>query len=270
MAPYIFNLFAEALHWIIQHHIPAALHHYLDDFLLNFSPDTPLLTCYAAVEWVMALGSQLGLNFQVLKTVWPTCIIEFLGIILDSISMEAHLPEDKLCYLQDLLKSWEKKKSVVLQEVEELSGFLQFCSQVIPQSKPFLCHLFDFQSWFQSPFSHLHILSGIKSDIAWWLVFSMHWNGICILQPSHPLVELFTDASGKKGLGGVLDHCWFASHIARQFCNCDIQFKELYAILQAILHWGNEWSGHHVKFQCDNQGDVIPRTQLLSYTLFSC
>ena len=38
-APYIFNIFAEALHWIILRHIPAALHHYLDDFLLTFPSD---------------------------------------------------------------------------------------------------------------------------------------------------------------------------------------------------------------------------------------
>jgi hypothetical protein len=31
--PYIFNLFAEALHWILQCHIPARIHHYLNDFL---------------------------------------------------------------------------------------------------------------------------------------------------------------------------------------------------------------------------------------------
>src|SRR5882724_11724011 len=37
-APYIFNLFAEALHWIIQKHIPARLRHYLDDFLPIFKP----------------------------------------------------------------------------------------------------------------------------------------------------------------------------------------------------------------------------------------
>lgn len=39
-APYIFNLFAEALHWVIQRHIPASLRHYLDDFLPMFPPTT--------------------------------------------------------------------------------------------------------------------------------------------------------------------------------------------------------------------------------------
>ena len=44
MAPYIFNLFAEALHWIIIWHIPGNLCHYLDDFLPVFPPrDCPTI-----------------------------------------------------------------------------------------------------------------------------------------------------------------------------------------------------------------------------------
>lgn len=39
-APYIFNLFAEGLHWILQRHIPAKIRHYLDDFLQIFAPSS--------------------------------------------------------------------------------------------------------------------------------------------------------------------------------------------------------------------------------------
>jgi len=39
--PYIFNLFIEVLHWIIQHHTPTLLWHYLDDFLFIFKPSVP-------------------------------------------------------------------------------------------------------------------------------------------------------------------------------------------------------------------------------------
>lgn len=35
-APYIFNLFAEALHWILQHNLSTRMHHYLDNFLTIF------------------------------------------------------------------------------------------------------------------------------------------------------------------------------------------------------------------------------------------
>ena len=101
--PYIFNLFSEALHWIIQHYIPAHICHYLDNFFLLFAPSSKLHTCSAAVEWVMGLGHDLGLVFQDSKTVWPTTQIESLGPELDSVAMEAHLPPDKLVFLKLLL-----------------------------------------------------------------------------------------------------------------------------------------------------------------------
>jgi len=48
-APYIFNLFAEALHWIIECHLPMSLHHYLDNFLPIFKPNVPAQIANAAV-----------------------------------------------------------------------------------------------------------------------------------------------------------------------------------------------------------------------------
>ena len=62
-APYIFNLFAEGLHWIIQHHILALLCHYLDNFLLIFPPSTVPTLAHTVIEWTMALSEELGLEF---------------------------------------------------------------------------------------------------------------------------------------------------------------------------------------------------------------
>ncbi|KAF5355210.1 hypothetical protein D9757_014770 [Collybiopsis confluens] len=198
-APYIFNLFAEALHWIIQRHIPANLCHYLDDFLLIFSPNFDPSRANAAIEWVMLLGAELGLNFQLSKTVWPT--------------------------------------------------------RVIPHSRIFLRRLFNFEAKLSSPFSRRHIPSGVHSDLAWWRVFSVHWNGVRILSPSAS-VSVWTDASGVKGIGGVIGDAWFGTRVPRRFRTRDIQFKELFAVLHAILCWGNCWSGKHVVFYGDNQAVV--------------
>jgi hypothetical protein len=88
-APYIFNLFSEALHCIISHHIPARLCHYLDDFWLVFRPGTDPAIARAAVEWILALGEELGLHFQGEKMFWPCSLLDFLGLDLDSDAMEA-------------------------------------------------------------------------------------------------------------------------------------------------------------------------------------
>jgi len=77
-APYIFNLFVEALHWIIQKHIPARLRHYLDDFLPIFEPSTGPPIANAVIDWIKKTATALGLSFQPKKTVRPTTRLEFL------------------------------------------------------------------------------------------------------------------------------------------------------------------------------------------------
>src|SRR5882672_6768489 len=115
-APYIFNLFTEALHWIIERHIPAALHHYLDDFLPIFKPSMTVERANVAVTWIEALAEELGLSFQPEKTIWPTTCLEFLGLELDSSLMEARLPQEKLEFLQICLRNWQARSHCTLKE----------------------------------------------------------------------------------------------------------------------------------------------------------
>ena len=58
--PYIFNLFTEALHWIIQKHILARLRHYLDDFLPIFKPSMSTQEANAAIDWIEETATKLG------------------------------------------------------------------------------------------------------------------------------------------------------------------------------------------------------------------
>ena len=112
---------------------------------------------------------------------------------------------------------------------------------------------FDFSLKFNSPFTHRHIPSSAQADVRWWLVFSMMWNGVCLLSPSQPVVVIHTDVSGHKGLGGIHANQWFASCAPHRYHDHDIQFNELYMIIQAVIRWGDTWNNHHVNFYCDNQ-----------------
>ena len=255
-APYVFNLFAEALHWIIQKHIPGSLKHYLDDFLPIFPPSTSLDLANQAIDWILALGDQLGLSFQDEKTLRPSTQVEFLGLDLDTIAMEARLPGDKLLYLRNLLFEWLNRRSCSLLDLQQLVGYLQFCSQVIPHSRAFLRRLIDFSSSFSSRYATRHIPAYARAEIRWWHTYAFTWNGIHLITPHRDSVHVFTDASGKKGLGGIFGTEWFSSRIPRRFRKRDIQFKELYAVLQAILRWGHQWKHKHVIFHIDNQVDV--------------
>jgi len=97
----------------------------------------------------------------------PATCLDFLGIELDSIAMEARLSDIKLQYLQDLVGSWSRCSYCQTREVEELAGYLQFASQIIPHSHAFICSLYDFRSTFPSPFSLRKIPRTVRQDIEW-------------------------------------------------------------------------------------------------------
>jgi hypothetical protein len=191
-APYIFNLFAEALHWIIKQHIPGDLCHYLDDFLLTFPPGTPLSTARAALQWCKALGNQLGLCFQDSKTIEPCTKLKYVGLKINTTSMEAHLPQDTLKFLRDTLDTWLSKKAVCLCELQELIGFLQFTSQVICHSWAFIQRLIDFSMTFQSQFAIRRIPAYAFADIIWWRTFALTWNSVCLISPSYATLHVYT------------------------------------------------------------------------------
>ena len=102
----------------------------------------------------------------------------------------------------------------------------------------------------------LCVSRGVKADIHWWQMFCAPWNGICLLTPSLPSVKVHTDASGRKGMDGVCCSKWFSACLPGRYQDRDIQFKEVFAVLHAILCWRDTWAGHHLTFFCDNQAVV--------------
>lgn len=90
-SPYLFDLFAKRLNWILIKAQWRALH-YLDNFFAVLDSNT-LADAYKKkfAEWCKTLGLKInkGKNVRVTQ-------IEFLDIEIDSIAMEACLPEIKL------------------------------------------------------------------------------------------------------------------------------------------------------------------------------
>jgi len=202
------------------------------------------------------MATKLGLSFQPKKTVKPTTRLKFLGLELNSNLMEARLPTDKLKYLRETLISWTERRRCGLRELQEIIGYLQFCAQVIPHGRTFIRSLINFSTKFPSEFSTRHVPGYAHADIQWWLLYAQAWNGVQILDPPKATLHVYTDASGLKGLGGTFGDEWFSTRCPRRFRTRDIQFKEIYAILQAILRWGLSWERHHIVFHVDNSAIV--------------
>src|SRR5882724_5680053 len=146
-----------------------------------------------------------------------TCLA-FLGLELNSIAMEEHLPMDKLEYLKMHLREWQSQRCCNLRQIQELVGFLQFCTQVIPHGCTFVQGLINFSMTFQNKFSQRHTPAYAHSDISWWLSYMQSWNGFQILEPPKPVLHIYSDASSSKGLGGIIEDQWFTTRCPCCFC----------------------------------------------------
>ena len=75
--------------------------HLLDDFLTF---DRPTECGEKTMPLLSLIFNKLNIPLSAKKTVGPTCVLEYLGIILDTVNMQARLPEKILCVLQASFK----------------------------------------------------------------------------------------------------------------------------------------------------------------------
>jgi hypothetical protein len=287
-APYIFDLFAKALHWILDTQATPEFEtiHYLDDFLGVGPANTSGASEFSRqFEWVC---NHLGLRIKESKSITGT-IADFGGIELDTLAMEARLPSAKLHKATELVEQALKKGKLSLQELQSLIGFLSFCCKVIPLGRSFLRRLYDATSNYpRSDTKRRRLTAEMKADLRWWQRFLPSWNGIAIIQRVRATLPLWTDASGNDGLGGYFlpsPSCspGTASNLAATdppTCRCThaasadlsmvtwssafskphprhhrhkhINYKEMLAILTAFRLWLSQFSGKHITIHTDN------------------
>ena len=250
-SPLLFNLFAEALHWILNHRYAQEVVHYLDDFLLISGDDPALFS---------TLCTLLGVEVKTSKSL-DGCVVDFLGIELDSDKMEARLPKDKhVRAIKTVLSALAAGKSTY-KDLESLVGFLSFCARVVPLGRPFLRNLFNLlqvlaaRSPSRSTVSH-KLSPEALTDLRWWATLLKNWSGVRIIKPLRTHHTIHTDASGTKGIGGWFQKLAFATSLPRRHAHKHINWKEAYAILYALAKWSSLLRGTRVLFMCDNQAIV--------------
>ena len=180
-APFTFNQYTEALEWILHNNyqIPDTIH-YLDDFLMAGKPSSP--DCEQALGRMLEVCRRLGFPIAQGKVEGPTRAIIFLGILLDTESMELRLPQDKLEALLSLLNSWNKKKMrTTKRELLSLIGKLSFAAKVVPAGRLFLRRLIDLSTSVQKLHHHITLSASARADIKRWKDFLPRWNGISLM-----------------------------------------------------------------------------------------
>jgi len=93
-APCLFNRFTNTIHWTLEnnYNIPHILH-FLDDFLTARPTDSN--TCAANLHTMLTFCDKINAPIKLLKVEGSTTCLTFLGIQIDTISMEASITSER-------------------------------------------------------------------------------------------------------------------------------------------------------------------------------
>ena len=258
-APYLFNRFSDALHWILQHNYGVEhLLHYLDDFFTAGSANSD--TCDRNLHTMLTLCETLNAPIKPSKVEGPTTSLTFLGIHLDTISMEANITEERKQSLLQELTMLQGRHKCTKRELLSLIGKLSFSCKILPAGRIFLRRLIDLTTTIKHLHHHVRITTNARLDLRWWLDFLPSWSGKTLILESHwtpsTRMQLSTDASGTIGWGAYWSGRWLQGRWTEAQLNMDITWKELYAIVMAVHTWGSLWQRKRILFHCDNQAVV--------------
>ncbi len=114
-APSIFNRLSDAHEWILLHKCNISfVCHILDDFPLIEPPAvTPLLNrvCQQSLTKMVSTFGNNKIPIAPGKTQDPSLVLEFLGILLDTINIKASLPQDKIERLHAIFEQFQHRRS---------------------------------------------------------------------------------------------------------------------------------------------------------------
>ncbi len=141
---FIFNLFTEALHWIIVSFLRCVICHYLHDFIAIFKAKEASMKRIKAEAkayiWLIDLLSMARNESKDRESI----AIDVFGIEVDTSKFTARLPKEKLEKAKNTSSKILEQKSVRLIDIQLLVKFLSFCSQAVRLGRVFMGRLWDF------------------------------------------------------------------------------------------------------------------------------
>lgn len=267
--PGFFNLVSELVYEVLTKDCNLTVINYLDDYI---TINDTLEECVNAQRVMVELLRFLGFSISYRKMTPPSTKTIYLGIEINSETMELSLPRDKLQKLRQLLAKYLGAASIKRKDLESLTGLLAHCSQVIRGGRTFCCRLYDVQK-----LAILHRLPAVdlpdmvQDDIKWWHSFCATFNGVSAINTDIYPVPMISDSSF-KGYGVWLGADWVAgtwndgdtidietpcSHVgphpvADQIDCHNINVLEMWPIVVGLKRWFHLFRDKTVILYCDN------------------
>ena len=297
----IFEKVARIFQWItINETKNSNISHYLDDFPL-FADSMENLVIF--MNQFYDIMKRIGMPVAKGKTLGPTQLLEYLGLLIDMLNQCVGIPEKKrkkcLAAVQSLIYAKVNRVTITVREIQQVAGKLNFICQALPAGKPFLHDLYTLThgtrgkpAW---PGHHKCISASVCSDMMMFKQFLLETAHLKVksvpflikLGIDNDQIELYSDSAGAvdKGFG-----CRFGVHWAQGFWSHtnlftdtfspNIALLELYAITVAFEIWAPNLTGKTITLKLDNaaavaminrkRSDIPARMDLIGHLTKTC
>ena len=252
-APYIAQRVSTALKFIHQQK-GYIVFNYIDDFL---GVDDMSIIHESFQEFADML-SRVGCREAESKAEPPNYIMEFLGVLFNSLMGTMSITDARLHEIGELVVDWLDKLTCTRNELEQLIGKLQFVSSCVRPARIFICRLLTFLCGMNRGVQYTIPLE-VRRDLLWWRWFLPEYNGKSVMwmeQFPVPDAIISTDAS-LRGIGGTFEQSmYFRLTLPPRWRNVNIAFIEMLAVCVALKVWGQRLRGKHIVIYSDNQSVV--------------
>ncbi len=230
---------------------------YLDDILIiGHSREA----AQEAVKRVVDLLESLGFVIQDEKSVRePSQSLEYIGLVIDTISMSFTLPSKKKLKLLEHCNRAYNSKTLALRDIASLLGILNWAAQSVVYAPAHYRNLQVFYT--QQSKRMLGDLSATvtlspeaKSDLFWWINLADLSEGRKILA-SPPTISIFSDAS-LSGWGAVSDEVRTGGPWTTADAKRHINELELVAAFNALKCFASAARETTVEINIDNTSAV--------------
>ena len=182
----IWEWFATALHFFFEKllDVPVVVH-YIDDFLFVIQTKE---RAHMLLNKALTLCVVLGIPLSAAKIEGPATLLPFLGIELDTNTLEIRLPKVKLEELKELLIKWRDKRYASVRQLQSLAGKLNHAARMVRSGRSYLRRIIDQSTRMLKEFNRPkqpYSCHRIQLDGEWWIRHIESWNGTSMMIDEH-------------------------------------------------------------------------------------
>lgn len=153
-----------------------------------------------------------------------------------------------------------QKKKATKREILSLVGLLQHATKVVNPGRTFVARMYATAAKVRRLSFYTRLTRGFRSDLQWWHMFIIRWNGISLLHNTLTTIpsdfQIQTDASGSWGCGAHFNGKWIQLPWPADWAPISIMAKELVPIVLSCAVWSRMLSNRKIEFKCDNRSVV--------------